>query len=211
MSLYNYIHDGQAIYKKSFAAIRSEADLSIFDKDQSRIVVRIIHACGRTEITKDILFHHDFVHCAETALQAGKPIFCDAEMVAHGITKRRLPANNTIICTLNHPQTPSLASDLKNTRSAAAIHLWGDALEGSVVVVGNAPTTLFHLINLLEVKKIPAPAAIIGMPVGFVGAAESKDALVEWNKIPYLIVKGRQGGSAMAVAAVNAIAQKQEL
>ncbi|CAI3953519.1 precorrin-8X methylmutase [Commensalibacter papalotli (ex Botero et al. 2024)] len=211
MSLYDYIHDGQAIYKQSFATIRHEADLSSFTEDQARIAVRIIHACGRIEITEQLVFHPQVVKVVEKALQQGKPIFCDAEMVAHGITKRRLPQNNDIICTLNHPDTPKMAQILQNTRSAAAVHLWGDALEGAVVVIGNAPTTLFHLINLLEDKKIPYPAAIIGVPVGFVGAMESKEALVEWGKIPYLIVKGRQGGSAMAVAAINALAQKQEI
>ncbi|CAI3949930.1 Precorrin-8X methylmutase CbiC/CobH (CobH) (PDB:1F2V) [Commensalibacter communis] len=211
MSLYDYIHDGQAIYKQSFATIRREANLSKFTEDQARIAVRIIHACGRIEITEQLIFHPEVITATENALQQGKPIFCDAEMVSHGITKRRLPKNNEIICTLNHPDTPMLAQTLQNTRSAAAIHLWGDALEGAVVVIGNAPTTLFHLINLLEAKKIPYPAAIIGVPVGFVGAMESKEALAEWGKIPYLIVKGRQGGSAMAVAAINALAQKQEI
>lgn len=211
MSLYDYIHDGQAIYQQSFATIRREADLSKFTEDQARIAVRIIHACGRIEITEQLVFHPQVIETVEQALQQGKPIFCDAEMVAHGITKRRLPKNNEIICTLNHSETPKRAQELQNTRSAAAIHLWGDALEGAVVVIGNAPTTLFHLINLLEEKKIPYPAAIIGVPVGFVGAMESKDALAEWGKIPYLIVKGRQGGSAMAVAAINALAQKQEI
>lgn len=211
MSLYDYIHDGQVIYKQSFATIRREADLSSFTKDQARIAVRIIHACGRIEITEQLVFHPKVIEVVEQALQQGKPIFCDAEMVAHGITKRRLPKNNEIICTLNHPDTPKIAQTLQNTRSAAAVHLWGNALEGAVVVIGNAPTTLFHLINLLEDKKIPYPAAIIGVPVGFVGAMESKEALVEWGKIPYLIVKGRQGGSAMAVAAINALAQKQEI
>lgn len=211
MSLYDYIHDGQEIYQQSFATIRREADLSKFTEDQARIAVRIIHACGRIEITEQLVFHTHVIEAVEQALQKGKPIFCDAEMVAHGITKRRLPKNNDIICTLNHLETPKLAQKLGNTRSAAAVHLWGDALEGAVVVIGNAPTTLFHLINLLEDKKLPYPAAIIGVPVGFVGAMESKEALAEWGKIPYLIVKGRQGGSAMAVAAINALAQKQEI
>lgn len=211
MSLYDYIHDGQAIYKQSFATIRREADLSKLTEDQARIAVRIIHACGRIEITEQLVFHPNVIEATEKALQQGKPIFCDAEMVVHGITKRRLPKNNPIICTLNHPDTPQFAQEMQNTRSAAAIHLWGDALEGAVVVIGNAPTTLFHLINLLEANKIPYPAAIIGVPVGFVGAVESKDALAEWGKVPYLIVKGRQGGSAMAVAAINALAQKQEI
>lgn len=211
MPLYDYIHDGKIIYQNSFATIRKEADLSNFTEDEARIAVRVIHACGRIEITKNIVFSPDFIETSEQALLMGSMIFCDSEMVAHGITRRRLPANNKIICTLNHPDTVKIAQDIKNTRSAAAIHLWGDTLKQAVVVIGNAPTALFHLINLLDQKKIPQPAAIIGVPVGFVGAAESKLALQEWGKIPYMIITGRQGGSAMGVAALNALAQKQEI
>lgn len=211
MPLYDYIHDGKIIYQNSFATIRKEADLSNFTEDEARIAVRVIHACGRIEITKNIIFSPDFIEKSEQALFMGSMIFCDSEMVAHGITRRRLPANNKIICTLNHPDTVKIAQDIKNTRSAAAIHLWGDTLKQAVVVIGNAPTALFHLINLLDQKKIPPPAAIIGVPVGFVGAAESKLALQEWGKIPYMIITGRQGGSAMGVAALNALAQKQEI
>lgn len=211
MSLYDYIHDGKTIYQHSFATIRKEADLSRFTEDEARIAVRVIHACGRIEITKHILFSHDFIDKGEQALSSGAVIYCDSEMVAHGITRHRLPADNKIICTLNHPDTIKISQEIHNTRSAAAIHLWGNSLKNAIVVIGNAPTTLFHLINLLAQQKIPQPAAIIGVPVGFVGAAESKQALQEWGKIPYMIVTGRQGGSAMAVAALNALAQKQEI
>lgn len=211
MAFYDYIHDGKTIYQHSFAIIRKEANLSHFTEDESRIAVRIIHACGCIEVTKNILFSRNFIQKGEEALNAGAPIFCDSEMVAHGITKRRLPTQNKIICTLNHPDTLTLAQKIKNTRSAAAIHLWGNQLKDAMVIIGNAPTALFHLINLLEKEHLPKPAAIIGIPVGFVGAAESKEALHQWGKVPYLIVKGRQGGSAMAVAALNALAQKQEI
>lgn len=211
MSLYDYIHDGKTIYQHSFATIRKEANLSNFTEDEARIAVRMIHACGRIEITKDIFFSKYFINKSEQTLKTGASILCDSEMVAHGITRRRLPAHNQIICTLNSPETVKLAKKINNTRSAAAIHLWGNHLQDAIVVIGNAPTALFHLINLLEKQQIPKPAAIIGVPVGFVGAAESKQALKEWGKIPFMIVKGRQGGSAMAVAALNAIAQKQEI
>ena len=202
MPLYDYIHDGKIIYQNSFATIRKEADLSNFTEDEARIAVRVIHACGRIEITKNIIFSPDFIEKSEQALFMGSMIFCDSEMVAHGITRRRLPANNKIICTLNHPDTVKIAQDIKNTRSAAAIHLWGDTLKQAVVVIGNAPTALFHLINLLDQKKIPQPAAIIGVPVGFVGAAESKLALQEWGAgrilnslslIAYFCKKGEMG------------------
>ncbi len=211
MSLYNYIHNGKSIYQHSFATIRKEADLSKFTENEARIAIRIIHACGRIEITKNIVFSPNFIEKGEQALSTGSVIFCDSEMVAHGITRRRLPANNKIICTLNHPNTSKIALEINNTRSAAAIHLWGDTLKQGIVVIGNAPTALFHLINLLDQKKIPQPAAIIGVPVGFIGAAKSKQALQEWGKIPYMIITGRQGGSAIGVAALNALAQKQEI
>lgn len=211
MKHHNYIHDGSTIYQHSFATIRREADLSAFTEEEARIAVRIIHACGRTEITEHIQFHPEFVHCAEQALHKGAAILCDSQMVAYGITRKRLPANNPVLCTLNAPETPAIAQKISNTRSAAAIHLWRDHIENAVIVIGNAPTALFHLMNLLEDKKLPQPAAIIGIPVGFVGAVESKEALMQWGKIPYITVKGRQGGSAMAAAAVNALAQKQEI
>jgi precorrin-8X/cobalt-precorrin-8 methylmutase len=204
---YDYIRDGNAIYERSFAMVREEADLSAFTPDQADIAIRMIHACGLVESAQHFRFSPDFVDAARGALIAGKPVLCDAEMVAHGVTRARLPANNEVICTLRDPRTPGLAKTIGNTRSAAAIDLWGDKLEGAVVAIGNAPTALFYLLELLE-RGAPRPAAIIGMPVGFVGAMESKDALAESPLgIPYAIVKGRLGGSAMTAAAVNAVAR----
>lgn len=211
MTSYSYIHDGKAIYRQSFATIRAETDLSAFTATQAKVVVRMIHACGQTEISKNIFFSPDFINAAETALQTGKAIFCDAAMIERGITRSRLPAENKIICTLHDDKTPVIAQEIGNTRSAAALHLWGSSLQDALVVIGNAPTALFHLMELLDDKILPNPAAIIGVPVGFVGAAESKEMLTQWGKIPHMIVKGRQGGSAMAVAAVNALAQEQEI
>ncbi|MBZ5759707.1 MULTISPECIES: precorrin-8X methylmutase [Rhizobium] len=204
---YDYIHQGDAIYEKSFAIIRSEADLSRFSDDEADVAVRMIHACGLVEAAAHFQFSPDFVTSARAALAAGAPIFCDAEMVAQGVTRARLPAKNDVICTLRDPRTPGLAKDSGNTRSAAAMHLWGERLGGSVVAIGNAPTALFHLLEMLR-DGAPRPAAIIGMPVGFVGAAESKDALAEYSYgVPYGIVRGRLGGSAMTAAAVNALAR----
>ncbi|MCI9868009.1 precorrin-8X methylmutase [Rhizobium skierniewicense] len=204
---YDYIRDGNAIYERSFAMVREEADLSAFTPDQAEIAIRMIHACGLVESAQHFRFSPDFVDAARGALIAGKPVLCDAEMVAHGVTRARLPASNEVICTLRDPRTPGLAKTIGNTRSAAAIDLWGDKLEGAVVAIGNAPTALFYLLELLE-RGAPRPAAIIGMPVGFVGAMESKDALEESPLgIPYAIVKGRLGGSAMTAAAVNAVAR----
>lgn len=204
---YDYIRDGNAIYERSFAMVREEADLSAFTPDQADIAIRMIHACGLVESAQHFRFSPDFVDAARGALIAGKPVLCDAEMVAHGVTRARLPANNEVICTLRDPRTPGLAKTIGNTRSAAAIDLWGDKLDGAVVAIGNAPTALFYLLELLE-RGAPRPAAIIGMPVGFVGAMESKDALEESPLgIPYAIVKGRLGGSAMTAAAVNAVAR----
>lgn len=204
---YDYIRDGNAIYERSFAMVREEADLSAFTPDQADIAIRMIHACGLVEAAQHFRFSPDFVDAARGALIAGKPVLCDAEMVAHGVTRARLPASNEVICTLRDPRTPGLAKTIGNTRSAAAIDLWGDKLEGAVVAIGNAPTALFYLLELLE-RGAPRPAAIIGMPVGFVGAMESKDALAESPLgIPYAIVKGRLGGSAMTAAAVNAVAR----
>lgn len=204
---YDYIRDGNAIYERSFAMVREEADLSAFTPDQAEIAIRMIHACGLVEAAQHFRFSPDFVDAARGALVAGKPVLCDAEMVAHGVTRARLPASNDVICTLRDPRTPGLAKTIGNTRSAAAIDLWGDKLEGAVVAIGNAPTALFYLLELLE-RGAPRPAAIIGMPVGFVGAMESKDALEESPLgIPYAIVKGRLGGSAMTAAAVNAVAR----
>jgi precorrin-8X/cobalt-precorrin-8 methylmutase len=205
---YDYIHDGDAIYQRSFAIIRAEADLARFDATEERVAVRIVHACGMTDVTRDLVFAKDAVAAGIAALQAGAPIFCDAQMVAHGVTRARLPRNNDVICTLSDPATIALAKQTGTTRSAAAVDLWGERLGGAVVAIGNAPTTLFRLLELLEAGA-PRPACIIGMPVGFVGAAESKDALMEAG-LPSLVVRGRRGGSAMAAAAVNALASAKE-
>lgn len=207
MAAYDYIHDGMAIYERSFAIIRAEADLSRFSEAEADVAVRMIHACGLVEAAQHFVFSENFVSAASTALKAGAPIFCDAEMVARGITRARLPADNEVICTLRDPQTPEIAKAIGNTRSAAAIDLWVDRLAGSVVAIGNAPTALFYLLEKLR-DGAPKPAAIIGMPVGFVGAAESKDALAENSYgVPYAIVRGRLGGSAMTAAALNALAR----
>ena len=206
MTAYDYIHDGDGIYLKSFAIIREEADLTPFSDEQADIAVRMIHACGLVEAAEHFRFSADFVSTARGALQAGKPIYCDAEMVAQGVTRARLAAGNPVICTLRDPRTPQTAKAIGNTRSAAALDLWDD-MEGAVVAIGNAPTALFHLLELLDAGA-PRPAAIIGMPVGFVGAAESKEALMEHHlQIPYAIVRGRMGGSAMTAACVNALAR----
>jgi precorrin-8X/cobalt-precorrin-8 methylmutase len=207
MTEYDYIRDGNAIYEKSFAIIRAEADLSAFSDDQADVAIRMIHACGLVEAAQYFRFSADFVTAARAALAAGKPILCDAEMVARGVTHARLPAHNEVICTLRDPRTAELAKGVGNTRSAAALELWGEHLDGALVAIGNAPTALFYLLDMLQ-EGGPRPAAIIGMPVGFVGAAESKDALEASDLgIPYAIVKGRMGGSAMTAAAVNAIAR----
>nr|CAD6438177.1 precorrin-8X methylmutase [Rhizobium sp. Q54] len=206
MTTYNYIREGDAIYRKSFAIIREEADLSSFTAEQADIAVRMIHACGLVEAAEHFSFSPDFVSKARGALHAGKPIFCDAEMVAHGITRARLPAENQVICTLRDSRTIELAKTIGNTRSAAALDLW-DEMEGALVAIGNAPTALFRLLEMLDAGA-PRPAAIIGMPVGFVGAAESKEALMETSLgIPYAVVRGRMGGSAMTAAAINALAR----
>jgi precorrin-8X/cobalt-precorrin-8 methylmutase len=207
MTDYDYIRDGDAIYRKSFAIIRAEADLSAFSDEEAEVAIRMIHACGLVEATEHFRFSPDFVAAARGALMAGKPILCDAQMVAHGVTRVRLPAANAVICTLRDPQVPELAKKVGNTRSAAALELWADHMEGAVVAIGNAPTALFYLLEMLD-RGCPKPAAIIGMPVGFVGAAESKEALAESpHKIPFAIVRGRMGGSAMTAAAVNALAR----
>ena len=206
---HDYIRDGAAIYERSFATIRAEADLSGFSTAEARIAVRVIHACGMVEITRDLRFGAGFASAGRAALLAGKPILCDSQMVAHGITRARLPAGNEIICTLQDRDTPALAARIGNTRSAAALDLWGERMAGALVAIGNAPTALFHLLELLDAGA-PLPAAIIGMPVGFVGAAEAKQALLLDGRVPFLIVAGRRGGSAMAVAAVNALASEAE-
>ncbi|APO78723.1 precorrin-8X methylmutase (plasmid) [Rhizobium etli 8C-3] len=204
---YDYIRSGEAIYERSFAIIRSEADLSRFSTEEAEIAVRMIHACGLVEAATYFDFSPGFVDAARGALKKGAAIFCDAEMVAHGITRARLPENNDVICTLRDPRTPQMAEASANTRSAAAVDLWIDRLAGSVVAIGNAPTALFHLLERLR-GGAPRPAAIIGMPVGFVGAAESKDALAENSYgVPFAIVRGRLGGSAMTAAAINALAR----
>ncbi|MDE0175551.1 MAG: precorrin-8X methylmutase [Defluviicoccus sp.] len=206
---YDYVRDGAAIYEKSFAAIRSEADLSGLSASESRVAVRMIHACGMVDLTDDILFSPGFADVARKALKAGAPILCDAKMVASGITRPRLPSDNAVICTLGDDTVPDLARRLGTTRSAAALELWRDRLGGAVVAIGNAPTALFRLLELLD-EGAPSPAAVIGVPVGFVGAAESKDALAARHDLPYLTVRGRRGGSAMATAAVNALASERE-
>jgi precorrin-8X/cobalt-precorrin-8 methylmutase len=205
----DYIRDGAAIYRQSFATIRAEADLSRFSPLEERVAVRVIHACGMVEAVQDLLFSADFAETASSALRSGAPILCDAEMVAHGVTRARLPAANAVICTLRDPQTPALAAQLGTTRSAAALELWRPHLQGAVVAIGNAPTALFRLLEMLA-RGAPRPAAIIGMPVGFVGAAESKAALAELAPAPWMIIKGRKGGSAMTAAAVNALASNVE-
>lgn len=204
----DYIRDGASIYERSFAIIREEADLARFTAEQAHIAVRMIHACGRVDAAAAIDFSPDFVPAARHALQNGAPIFCDANMVAHGVTRVRLPANNDVICTLRDERVPALAQELGTTRSAAALELWRDRLAGAVVAVGNAPTALFYLLEMLAAGA-PKPAAVLGIPVGFVGAAESKDALAA-NPfgVPWLVVRGRMGGSAMTAAALNALAKE---
>jgi precorrin-8X/cobalt-precorrin-8 methylmutase len=207
---YVYEKDGAAIYQRSFAIIRAEARLDRFDRGDEKVAVRIIHASGMVEVADDIVFTPGFSAAATAALRAGAPIFCDAQMVANGVTRARLPADNDVICTLPDPRVPALAIKLGTTRSAAAMELWRDRLAGSVVVIGNAPTALFRLLEMLQEPGVAPPAAIIGLPVGFVGAAESKEALLESGVAPSLIVRGRRGGSAMAAAAVNAVASEVE-
>ena len=202
-----YLRDGMAIYERSFAIVRAEADLSRFSPEQADVAARMIHACGQIDVARHIEFGDDVVKAARGALAGGAPILCDSEMVAHGITRARLPARNEVICTLNDPRVPDLAKKLDTTRSAAALDLWGDRLAGAVVAIGNAPTALFRLLDLIDAGA-PKPAAILGIPVGFVGAAESKDALAaDPRGVPFLIVRGRTGGSAMTAAAVNALAR----
>ena len=206
----DYIRDGQEIYRRSFATIRAEADLSAIPPDMEKLAVRVIHACGMVDIVSDLAFSPGAGAAGRAALQAGAPILCDARMVAEGITRPRLPKENPVICTLHDDGVPDLAKSLGNTRSAAALEHWREHLEGSVVVIGNAPTALFYLLEMLDAGA-PKPALIIGMPVGFIGAAESKDALAADSRgVPYVVVRGRRGGSAMAVAAVNALATEVE-
>ncbi|PAT39249.1 precorrin-8X methylmutase [Vandammella animalimorsus] len=205
-----YETDGAAIYRQSFAIIRSEAQLSRFDADEEPVVVRMVHAAGLVELAEQVQFSPGMARAARQALQAGAPILCDARMVSEGITRARLPAANRIVCTLHEPGVAELAQRLGTTRSAAALELWRPQLAGAVVAIGNAPTALFHLLNMLQQPDCPRPAAIIGCPVGFVGAAESKQALLQELPAPALVVRGRLGGSAVTVAAINALASHAE-
>jgi precorrin-8X/cobalt-precorrin-8 methylmutase len=206
--MYEYEHDGAAIYRQSFATIRAEADLTGLPADIARVAVRMIHACGQVDLVADLGWSPDVVRRARAALDAGAPVLCDAQMVASGITRRRLPKDNEVVCTLNDPRTPGLAAELRTTRTAAALQLWGDRLAGAVVAIGNAPTALFHLLELVAAGA-PRPAAVLGIPVGFIGAAESKQALAA-SGLEHLVVRGRRGGSAITAAAVNAIASDVE-
>ncbi|GAW37034.1 precorrin-8X methylmutase [Roseovarius sp. A-2] len=207
---YDYQKDGAAIYTESFATIRAEADLGRFDADEEPIAVRMIHAAGMVGLERHVRFSDGLARVARAALANGAPILCDARMVSEGVTRKRLPADNEVICTLHDPSVPALAQEMGNTRSAAALELWRPHLGGALVAIGNAPTALFHLLNMLEDPACPRPAAIIGCPVGFVGAMESKDALWADQPVPCCIVEGRLGGSAITVAAINAIASRAE-
>lgn len=206
----DYIRDGQAIYRESFATIRAEADLSRIPADLEKLAVRVIHACGMVDVAADLAFSAGAGTAGRTALANGAPILCDAKMVAFGVTRTRLPANNEVVCTLDDPAVPVLAREIGNTRSAAALELWRPHLAGSVVAIGNAPTALFYLLDMIAAGA-PRPALILGFPVGFVGAAESKAQLAaQSNGVPFVVVNGRRGGSAMAAAAVNALASENE-
>ncbi|MGA0531443.1 precorrin-8X methylmutase [Hansschlegelia sp. KR7-227] len=206
----DYIRDGAEIYRRSFATIRAEAALDGLPEDVAGVVIRMIHACGMTDLAPDIAYSGDVVSAGRAALRDGAPILCDAKMVASGVTRARLPARNDVVCLLDDPRTPALAAELGTTRSAAAVELWRDRLDGAVVAVGNAPTTLFHLLERLD-EGWPKPAVILGLPVGFIGAAESKAELARDPRgAAYLTLRGRRGGSAMAVAAINAIADPRE-
>ncbi|GAA5010049.1 precorrin-8X methylmutase [Actinopolymorpha pittospori] len=208
--MFEYEKDGAAIYRQSFATIRAEADLATLPPDVSQVAVRMIHACGMVDLVQDLAWTPNVVTRAREALRSGAPILCDVSMVASGVTRRRLPAGNDVVCTLADPAVPALAAKLGTTRTAAALELWREHLDGAVVAVGNAPTALFRLLELIE-DGAPRPAAVIGVPVGFVGAAESKDALVAHpSRLDHLVVRGRRGGSAIAVAAINAIASEEE-
>ncbi|MFC4056288.1 precorrin-8X methylmutase [Actinomadura syzygii] len=202
----DYIRDGAEIYRRSFATIRAEADLSGLPDDVARVAVRMIHACGMTDLVRDLAWSPGVVARARAALLDGAPILCDARMVASGVTRARLPAENEVVCALGDPRVPGLAERLGTTRSAAALDLWLDRLDGAVVAIGNAPTALFRLLELVE-EGAGRPAAVLGIPVGFIGAAESKDALAA-SDLPHLVVRGRRGGSAMTAAALNAIASE---
>jgi len=206
--MYTYEKDGAEIYRQSFATIRAEADLAGLPADVAQVAVRMIHACGQVDLVADVVHSPAVVQRARDALNAGAPILCDAHMVASGVTRRRLPKDNDVVCTLSDPRTPDLAARLGTTRTAAALELWGDRLEGAVVAIGNAPTALFHLLEMVAAGA-PRPAAVLGIPVGFIGAAESKEALAA-SDLEFLVVRGRRGGSAITAAAVNAIASVEE-
>ncbi|CDN15124.1 MAG: precorrin-8X methylmutase [Richelia sp.] len=207
----DYIRDANEIYRRSFAIIRSEVNLDNLQPDLATVIVRLIHTCGMTDIVADISATDNAVAVGRAALTAGKPILCDTQMVASGITKKRLPANNPIICTLNYPEVPDIAKQIGNTRTAAALDLWVPHLEQAVIAIGNAPTALFRLLEMLD-TGIPKPAVILGFPVGFVGAAESKAALAaNTHNVPFFTLHGRRGGSAIATAAVNALAKEEEI
>ncbi|HUQ58875.1 precorrin-8X methylmutase [Lentzea sp.] len=203
-----YIKDGAEIYRQSFATIRAESDLTRFPGDVAKVVVRMIHACGMTDLPDDVAFSPNVVRDAREALRAGAPILCDATMVASGVTRRRLPKDNEVLCYLQDPRTPARAREIGNTRSAAALELLADRFDGAVIAIGNAPTALFHVLDLIAAGA-PRPAAILGIPVGFIGAAESKEALAATD-LEHLVVHGRRGGSAMTAAAINAIASEEE-
>ena len=207
---HTYITDGAEIYRQSFATIRAEASLGRFTPEEEIVAVRMIHAAGMVGLEEHVHFTPDMAITARAALEAGAPILCDAYMVSEGITRKRLPCENEVICTLRDPRVPAMAQEMANTRSAAALELWRPHLEGAIVAIGNAPTALFHLLNMLEDPDCPRPAAIIGCPVGFIGAAESKDALMAAPPVASMIVKGRLGGSAITVAAINALASRVE-
>jgi len=209
MSSRNYLRDGVEIYRRSFAAIRAEANLAGLAGAAERVVVRMIHACGMTDLARDVELSQDFAEAGETALRSGAAILCDSKMVMHGVTRARLPAGNDVVCTLDDPRVPGLARTLGTTRSAAAVELWRERLRNAVVVIGNAPTALFRLLEILD-EGAPLPAAVIGVPVGFVGAAEAKRALARDRRVPFLVVHGRRGGSAIAAAAINALASEAE-
>ncbi|GAA1263229.1 precorrin-8X methylmutase [Planotetraspora silvatica] len=204
----DYVRDGAEIYRRSFATIRAETDLTRMPPDVAQVAVRMVHACGMTDLVDDLGWSPAVVSSARAALRGGAPVLCDAAMVASGVTRRRLPADNEVLCTLGDPRVPDLAERLGTTRSAAALQLWGDRLGGAVVAIGNAPTALFRLLELIA-EGAPRPAAVLGIPVGFIGAAESKQALAD-SDLEFLVVHGRRGGSAMVAAAVNAIASEQE-
>ncbi len=208
MSGYEYERDGAEIYRQSFATIRAEADLTGLPDDVARVVIRMIHACGQVDLVDDVAYGPDVVRRAREALHAGAPVLCDARMVASGVTRRRLPEDNEVVCTLDDPRVPALAADLGTTRTAAALELWRDRLDGAVVAIGNAPTALFHLLEMVAAGA-PRPAAVIGIPVGFIGAAESKEALAA-SDLDFLVVRGRRGGSAITAGAVFAIASDVE-